>query len=79
MLATVSGRSGYTDAGEKFENITLLLFKPLRSNGEHPSFKLFDAITRKQLTENQYFKQLLELHDSRNPHCPLAEDVADED
>ncbi len=79
MLATVSGRSGYTDAGEKFENITLLLFKPLRSESDSPSFKLFDAITGKPLTENQYFKKLLELHDLRNPHCPIAEDVAEDE
>jgi hypothetical protein len=28
LLATISGREEYTDPGEKFENITLLLFSP---------------------------------------------------
>lgn len=79
MLATVSGRNGYTDAGEKFENITLILFKPLRAPRDVPAFKLFDVITGKQITEGQYFKRLVELHDLRNPHCPIAEDVADEE
>src|SRR5579884_4296690 len=29
LLATVSGRREYTDPGEKFENITLMLFEPV--------------------------------------------------
>jgi len=74
LLSTVAGRTGYTDAGEKFENITLMLFKPLRHAGAPMGFKLFDAVTEKTLTEKQYFLRLREQHDLRNPHASILDE-----
>ena len=34
LLSTISGRRDYTDPGEKFENITMLLFQPLTNDAE---------------------------------------------
>lgn len=75
LLSTVGGRSGYTDAGEKFENITLMLFKPLAKPGDKGSFRLFDAMTEEELTEAQYFLRLRDQHDLRNPHAPIVDDA----
>ena len=75
LLSTVGGRNGYTDAGEKFENITLMLFQPLVAPDSAPAFKLFDAMTEEELTEEQYFVRLRDQHDIRNPHSPIADDV----
>jgi len=74
LLSTVAGRSGYTDAGEKFENITVMLFKPLTHKGGSTGFKLFDAVTEKQLSEKQYFLRLRDQHDLRNPHASIFDD-----
>jgi hypothetical protein len=75
LLSTVGGRNGYMDAGEKFENITLMLFKPLVKAGDTGGFKLFDAMTEKGLTEKEYFIRLRDLHDLRNPHAPIVDDT----
>lgn len=74
LLSTVAGRTGYTDAGEKFENITLMLFKPLGQVGAPVGFKLFEAVTEKLLTEKQYFLRLREQHDLRNPHASILDE-----
>ncbi|WP_414664696.1 hypothetical protein [Horticoccus sp. 23ND18S-11] len=73
LLATVSGREDYTDAGEKFELVTLLRFKPLTAAGLPPEVSLIDAKTEAIISEKEYFVRLLELHDIRNPHAPIAE------
>lgn len=74
LLATVGGRSGYTDAGEKFESVVLMLFEPKRPGKDGGGFRLFDAVTGAELTEKEYFSLLRELHDLRNPHAPIADD-----
>lgn len=74
LLATVTGRDGYADAGEKFELVTLLRFRPANA-ALGPEVVLVDAKTEETLTEDQYFARLLELHDKRNPHAPIEEDL----
>ncbi|MGB6199395.1 MAG: hypothetical protein WBF35_07600 [Candidatus Acidiferrales bacterium] len=81
LFATISGRSDYTNPGEKFENVTMLLFSPFVKTGrKQPSVKLIDTQTQKQLTERQYFSRLLELYNKRNPHALIeaAEEDGDE-
>jgi len=75
LLATVSGREGYADAGEKFELVTLLRFRPVTTGGAPAEITLIDAVTEAVLAEEDYFQRLLELHDIRNPHAALAEDL----
>jgi hypothetical protein len=36
LLATISGREEYTDPGEKFENVTLMLFRPVTETDKKP-------------------------------------------
>jgi hypothetical protein len=70
LFATISGRDDYTGPGEKFENVTMLLFTPLaKPQRRQPIVKLVDTQTRKELTEVQYFSRLLELYNKRNPHA----------
>jgi len=78
LFATISGREEYTDLGEKFENVTLLLFQPVVEGEEQPWVKLIDARTRRVMTEPQYFQMLRDLYNSRNPHA-IIEAIHDED
>lgn len=73
LFSTVSGRRDYTDAGEKFENVTLLRFKPLVAKGPKPAVTLLDAVTEEVVSESAYFERLRDLHDYRNPHAPIGE------
>lgn len=75
LLATVSGREDYTDAGEKFELVTLLRFRPKTVAGGPPEVPLIDAKTEAILSEKEFFERRLELHDIRNPHAPIADDL----
>jgi hypothetical protein len=69
LFATISGRKDYTDPGEKFENVTMMLFHPVLSDGSQPTIKLFDTGSKEELSEQQYFSRLLELYNRRNPHA----------
>ena len=77
MLATISGRANYTDPGEKFESIAMMLFQPMTQNGPSPGpspiVKLFDARTEREMTEQEYFAELLETFNRRNPHVAIEE------
>lgn len=83
LFATISGRGNYTDPGEKFENVMMMLFNPVRENeSAPPSFRLVDTISREELTEQQYFSRLLDLYNRRNPHAlidSLEESLGEED
>jgi hypothetical protein len=81
LFATIGGRHEYTDPGEKFENVTMMLFHPVMLDGSAPSVKLFDARTKEEISEKQYFARLLELHNQRNPHAIIEaiEAVLDEE
>lgn len=74
LFTTVSGRKDYTDAGEKFEWVALLRFRPMTAGGPVPTITLVDAMTEDEISEEQFFQKLKELHDFRNPHAPLAEE-----
>lgn len=69
LFGTIGGRKDYTDPGEKFENVTMMLFHPVLNDGSPPAVTLFDAQTREGLSEEAYFSRLLGLHNQRNPHA----------
>jgi len=79
LFATVSGRRDYTDPGEKFENVAMMLFEPYSAKRRRPKFQLFDAGTREQLTEADYFLTLGKIYNERNPHAQIGEENVDED
>lgn len=79
LFATVSGRRDYTDPGEKFEDVTMLLFEPLPVESGTPRIELFDATTNASMTETEYFLRLRNLYNTRNPHAIIGEgDLFDE-
>lgn len=79
LFATVSGRRDYTDPGEKFENVTMLLFEPLTAGAAEARFSLYDAKTGQMLTEEEYLQSLRRLFNERNPHAPIGESDLDEE
>lgn len=74
LFATVSGRRDYTDPGEKFENVTLMLFQPMRGRGAKPWAKLFDAQSGKEIPEKEYYLLLRQIYNDRNPHATIGEE-----
>ncbi len=74
LFATISGRAQYTDPGEKFENVTLALFQPVVERGPGPWVKLVDAVTQRQITEQEYFLALRDIYNGRNPHARIGEE-----
>lgn len=72
LFATISGRREYTDPGEKFENVTMLLFRPL-ADGEPAAVRLIDSQTEREITEDQYFLTIRDLFNCRNPHAQVGE------
>lgn len=80
LLATISGRQEYTDPGEKFENVTMMLFQPVtRDPAATPWVRLIDTTTNKQLTEAEYFDTIRQIHNRRNPHTAIGEDIIEDD
>ncbi len=75
LLATISGREDYTDPGEKFESVTLMLFQPTTATATTPSLKLFDATTESEVSEADYFRGLKDSFNRRNPHVAIEEDM----
>lgn len=73
LFATISGRQQYTDPGEKFENVALMLFTP----GENPLVKLVNSDDGRVLTESEYFAMLKAIYNRRNPHALVAGDDID--
>ena len=61
-----------TDPGEKFENVTMLLFRPFGDEEAPPEIRLIDAKTRRQMTEAEYFRMLRSLYNQRNPHAAVG-------
>jgi hypothetical protein len=79
LLSTISGREEYTDPGEKFENITLMLFQPVIEGGPAPWVKLIDSVSQREMTEMEYLQMLRELYNLRNPHDAVGEEAIDEE
>ncbi len=71
LLATIDGRTDYTDPGEKFENVTLLLFQPVVDGAPPAGVRFFDALTGSGLSEEQYFINLRDIFNRRNPHIVM--------
>ncbi len=79
LMATVSDRQDYTDAGEKFENVTMLLFRPADSAGRKAKIRLFDAKSEAEVSESAYFLRLREIYNRRNPSAPIGEEEEPEE
>ena len=79
LFATISGREEYTDPGEKFENISLMLFQPMRNGGPEPSIKLFNTKDHLEMTEQGYFIMLRNIYNARNPHAVIGNGDENED
>jgi len=76
LLSTISGRREYTDPGEKFENITMLLFQPVTADqAEAPWIKLIDTATNSEMSEQEYFDMIRQIYNRRNPHGAIGDDV----
>ena len=71
LMSTISGRDEYTDPGEKFEQVTMMLFQPVTEECETPWVRLFDAESGAEVTEREYFAGLLKLFNDRNPHAAI--------
>ena len=74
LMASVSDRRDYTDAGEKFEHVAMLLFRPVGHSRGRPQIWIFDAKTEKRISEKAYFTLLREIFNRRNPSAPIGED-----
>ena len=75
LFGTISGRQDYSSAGERFEDVTMMLFRPIREDGGTPEVELFAAGTKQnlqELTEEQYLAHLRELYNLRNPHAQIG-------
>lgn len=75
LFGTISGRQEYTDAGEKFENVTMLLFQPVTDDDTRPWVRLIDAQTRADVDEAAYFIALRDLYNYRNPYAAIGDDL----
>lgn len=75
LFATVSGRKDYTDPGEKFEDVTIMLFTPYSDLPEDSIIvELFDAQSGRACTESEYFEKLRKIYNLRNPHALIGEE-----
>lgn len=80
LLATISGRQEYTDPGEKFENVTMMLFQPVtHDTSVKPWVRLVDTISNRQMTEPEYFDTIRQVYNRRNPHTAIGEDILEDD
>src|SRR5439155_4168786 len=43
LFGAISGRADYTAPGEKFEDVTMMLFRPLGAGADVPQVRLFNA------------------------------------
>jgi len=73
LFSTISGRSEYTDPGEKFENMSMLLFQPIQT-GIEPHATIVDCVTGENLSEDEYFHTLVEIFNRRNPHLVIGDE-----
>lgn len=74
LLGTLSGREEHSSAAERFEDVTMMLFGPLREGEQEPWVRLYSAASGEQLTEDQYFRRLRDIYNARNPHAQLGID-----
>jgi hypothetical protein len=80
LFATIGGREEYTDPGEKFENITMMLFQPMIEISPSAWVRLFDATNGREIGEQDYFLSLRTAYNYRNPHAIVGEEnIGDDD
>jgi len=72
LFKNLSGRSEYTDPGEKFENVTMMLFQPVAHGAAAPWVRLLDCESEGEISEEEYFRRLCELYNKRNPHAVIS-------
>jgi len=76
LLGTISGRADYVSPGEKFEDVMLMLFQPLREKNGEPRVRLCAATVRPEIaheiSESQYFEHLRAIYNVRNPHAQVG-------
>jgi len=78
LYGTISGRTAYGDPAEKFEDVTLMLYKPMTVAGgiEDVWVKLYVAGQIREVTsEADYFQGLRTLYNLRNPHAMVGEEA----
>lgn len=75
LFSTISGREEYTDPGEKFENMSMLLYQP-KGRGVEPWVRIVNCDTGLEMTEAEYFELLRAIYNERNPHVMIGEEVA---
>jgi hypothetical protein len=74
LLSTISGRREHSSDAEKFEDVTMMLFGPLREGVEEPWVRLYSAASGEQLGEDHYFRRLRDIFNVRNPHMQIGVD-----
>ena len=78
LYGTISGRTAYGDPAEKFENVTLMLYRPVTVEGQTDDawVKLYVAgQIRHETSEEDYFQRLKMLYNLRNPHAMVGEEA----
>ncbi len=78
LYGTISGRTAYGDPAEKFENVTLMLYKPVTVEGQTDDVwvRLYVAGQIRDVTsEADYFQGLKTLYNLRNPHAMVGEEA----
>lgn len=82
LYGTIAGRRIYGDPAEKFEDVTLLLHRPVRDvdHLDDVWVKLFEAGSgMREITEPEYFQRLLTLYNDRNPHAMIGEEFGEDE
>src|SRR5262249_14743724 len=75
LFGTISGRANYESPGERFEDITMMLFRPLRDDDIEPWVRLYAATSRPELREvgeTEYFAGIRDVYNVRNPHAQVG-------
>jgi hypothetical protein len=75
LLGTITGRADYTAPGERFEDVTMMLFGPERGDGTDAWVTLYHASPRlplSEITEAAYFAHLRDIYNERNPHAQVG-------
>ena len=76
LYGTISGRPAYGDPAERFEDVVLMLYRPLtdstRPNDVWVELHRAGSVEAK-LSEGEYFDLLRDLYNQRNPHAMVGE------
>lgn len=72
LFGTISGREEHSSAADKFENVMMMLFGPVRGEQNEPWVRLYLAGSNMELTEDEYFRRLRDIYNARNPHFQVG-------